>query len=108
MPFFFSEDQAACDPVMKRLLFCCQTGTNAIHAEVQDSVRNMDQEPPSEETPACAPERRSITLRIRHVKSKELLSNRSLPRGTFQQCKIEPCAENKETKNQKYGGLAEG
>jgi hypothetical protein len=68
----------------------------------------MDQEPPSEETSACARERRSITLRIRHIKSKELFSNRSLPMGTFQQCKIKPSAENKETKNQEYGGLAEG
>jgi len=61
----------------------------------------MDQEASCEETTACAHERRWITLRIGHIKTKELLSNRSLPRGTFQQGKIKPSAENKEEKNQK-------
>lgn len=92
---------------MTCLLPRSQSSANAIHREVQNAeIGRMGEEASSEEPCARTPNRQSVSLCVGHVKAHDLLPNRSLPRGTFQQGKIKPSANNKKTKNQQHSGLA--
>ena len=51
------------------------------------------------EAKARATERDSIAFQIGDIKTENLFSESSLPRRTFEQCKIEPTGDDEKAKN---------